>query len=484
MDGKLIAVAYEDYPEHDEDDDNYHHPNHDISIAIFDLFDTARIHTHKVLEGSFVPPIWTHGQCFRFATIKPSSIIIWEVAFASTHGPAEVESLPVPDEIAGWGHFLFFPPLSRLAFLIGDRIRIWDAKSSKLFKPEAWSEFLSVPVAQFPWGSFSFDGHFFACVVDIGVCVWKESPSGYILHQKLTFANSIGSEAPRFSSDGESIITSAGSMIHLWPTRDQIFSPSNTSYWDGDIRDGFILGFSPNELFVVFAKWKNGDITILDLQSGDLLSVISMNVEIGCLWMTETTIVAVDQEKIVSWNLPVEDRSAKSWADIKNTVQPTTLDYSPQPPSPFSMSVSPDLSRIIISTTPPNALKIYDVSTGGCLGGIRAFNWPMSRFTHDGRQIWDVDSLDGWEIVEDSKSGTIELKPLEQTAHLPGLFPLHSSHGYDVTDDGWVLSPTQKRLLWLPQRWRSTWKKRAWSGRFLGLLHCELSEPVILEFFE
>ena len=27
-------------------------------------------------------------------------------------------------------------------------------------------------------------------------------------------------------------------------------------------------------------------------------------------------------------------------------------------------------------------------------------------------------------------------------------------------------------------------ENRAWSGRFLGLLHCELSEVVILEFLE
>ena len=477
MDGKSIAVAY-------KDDDGYHHPNHGTSIAIFDLFDTTRLHTHKILEGSFIPPIWTHGQCFRFATIKPSTITTWEVAFASANGPTDVESLPVPDDIVEWKDFLFFPPLSRLAFILGGTIQIWDANSSKLFELEASSQFLPVPPAHFPWGSFSFDGDFFACIVSIGVCIWKESPSGYILHQKLTFTSSIGSVEPRFSSDGESIIASVGSMIYLWPTKDRIFSPSNASDWVVDIRDRFILGFSPNELFVAFARWRNGDITILDLQSGDLLSVISMDVEIGCLWMTETTIVAADGEKIISWNLPVEDRCAKSWANIKNRVQPTTLNYSPQPPCLFSMSVSPDLSRIIVSTASPNALKIYNVSTGGCLGGIGVPGWSLAGFTQDGCQIWDVDSLDGWEIVEDSKSGTIELKPLEQTTHLPGLFPLHSSFGYDVTDDGWVLSPTRKRLLWLPQRWRSTWEKRTWSGRFVGLLHCEISEPVIPEFFE
>ena len=63
------------------------------------------------------------------------------------------------------------------------------------------------------------------------------------------------------------------------------------------------------------------------------------------------------------------------------------------------------------------------------------------------------------------------------------IFPL-SNHDYEVTDDGWVLSPSRKRLLWLPHRWRSKEEHRRWDGRFLGLLDGQLAEVVILEFFE
>ena len=70
------------------------------------------------------------------------------------------------------------------------------------------------------------------------------------------------------------------------------------------------------------------------------------------------------------------------------------------------------------------------------------------------------------------------------TACPPGVPPWESSRGYRVTDDGWILSPTQKRLLWLPYRWRSTEDQRRWGGRFLGLLLHELPEVVILEFLD
>ena len=88
------------------------------------------------------------------------------------------------------------------------------------------------------------------------------------------------------------------------------------------------------------------------------------------------------------------------------------------------------------------------------------------------------------EIIEDSKSGTIKLK-VQITHHdlLSEVFR-ESSRGYAVTDDRWVLSPSQKRLLWLPHSWRSGEWGRAWGGRFLGLLHDELSEVVVLECLE
>ena len=95
-----------------------------------------------------------------------------------------------------------------------------------------------------------------------------------------------------------------------------------------------------------------------------------------------------------------------------------------------------------------------------------------------------LDDEKGWKIVEKRGSGRIRLEPKDENLPPLGLFPWESRLGYEVTGDGWVLSATRKRLLWLPHRWRSKAWQRAWGGRFLGLLQGELSEIVILEFPE
>ena len=478
MDGKMIAAVFEPLPR-----------NHSYFVVIFDLFGT-RIHTHHIPEGPIIPSIWTHGQCFRFATMKQSCITIWEVAFASAHGPTEVESLPAPDESADLGHLLFFPALSRLAFVLRGTIQIWDAKASKLLlKTETRPEF-ATHAHYPPLGSFSFDGHFFACIVHTGVHVWKESPSGYILHQKLAFNIPLSPTVPQLSPDGESIIISLSSTIQLWSTRDKILSSSDTPGWYE-----FVLGFSPNELFAGFVRSKGNVVKILDLQSGDLLLATDMDIEISKLWMSENTVVVVGMEgDIISWNLPGKNHTFIYGANIKDSIQTITVDHSIPPPSAYHLidtytSASPDLSRIVVPVHLDSGnssmyyLGVYDVPTGRYLGSIETTS-KHAVFTLDGHQIWDEQRHLGWEIVEDSRSGTVELKPLEHTTRPQGLFPFHSSRGYGVTDDGWVLSPARERLLWLPQRWRSTWTDRTWGGRFLALLHRELSDVVILEFLE
>ena len=372
---------------------------------------------------------------------------------------------------------LFFPPLSRLAFTFPKNIQIWDVKSSKfLLNPS--EALLALPFdSAYPphrsWCSFSLNGHFFACIADGGVYVWKESPSGYILHQKFPFILPLDPMGPRLSPDGESIITPLRSAIHLWSTRDQILPPSNPPAGD-NVEGVSFLAFSPNELFAAFARGRV--VKILDLRSGDLVSATDIDVEISCLWMTQNTVVVVADGKIVSWSMPGENCGVKSGVNVKDNAQTITLDRSSTLHYATLTSVSPDLRRIAVSvhrlSPSRNSLEIYDVFTGRSLGSIETNTRPMvPKFTLDGRQIWYLEghsTTKAWEIVEDSKSDTINLVPmtLKGTVRQPGLSPAH------------------KRLLWVPQRWRSDQRYRTWSGRFLGLFYPELSGPVILEFFE
>ena len=114
----------------------------------------------------------------------------------------------------------------------------------------------------------------------------------------------------------------------------------------------------------------------------------------------------------------------------------------------------------------------------------------FAKFTLDGCEIqaqeyFSQDKMVGWKIVKDNKSGSVKLESLGEIPFTPKLPSWESSLGYEVMQDGWVLSPTQERLLWLPHQWRSArGGNERWCSQFLGLVHCELSEAIILEFLK
>lgn len=146
------------------------------------------------------------------------------------------------------------------------------------------------------------------------------------------------------------------------------------------------------------------------------------------------------------------------------------------------MSVSPDLQYVAIVER--SCLNLYDVPTGRRLTSDSIGSDPNPWFTADGRQIWCVTDSGGAElrkIARDSESNGTRLERLDPTGHQPDGFPWRPSRGHSVKDDRWILSPSGKRLLWLPPHWLSDGWNRMWDGRFLALLDRELPEPVILE---
>ena len=465
-----------------------------VAAAYSDLTDNTFIHTYDVSgtetgprctpKGRIIAPIWTHEKCIRFVAISPGSVAVLEVEFTLKNPPVEVESLPISDKIVGGDRFLFLPSLSRLAFTLKDTTQVWDAKAAKLLLKSESPPFPDS--AYLPIGSFSSDGRFFAHVDKSGAArVWKESPAGYVLHQKLQFDTSIPSIEPRLSPSGESIFMSPNrGGFHLWHTRDQVSSPLSVSAGDFH-NDRFTLVFSPNERFAAFARRSGHGVTIFDPLTSDLQSTVNTDMGIVCLGMTGSALIVVGKEKIVTLDLPGGDYAFDASIKFQTTI--LHLDRG----TFVHMSISPDFSRIAVLRwyNYRTHLQIYDMSTGRCLTSAEViYHTTWVGFTWDGHEVWTApaDGIDktGWKIVEDSGSGPIRLEPRDEIVPPSGVFPWESRCGYEVTGDGWVLSATQKRLLWLPRHWRSKVWKMAWSGRFLGLLHHELWEIVILEFPE
>ena len=483
-DGKAVAVAAT-YSSRDFFDDYDTFDGHNTFVHTYDLSGTEA-DPHCALKGRIIEPIWTHGRCIRFLTINRGSVAVSEVEFTLKNPPVEVESLPIADKIVDGDRFLFLPSLSRLAFILKDTIQVWDAKAAKLLLKS------ELPPNPYPYnsliGSFSSDGHFFAHMDKNGIArVWKESPTGYVLHQKLQFITNNLREEPRLSPSGESIIMSPGyKAFHLWHTRDHI--PSLTSI----SRNHFTLAFSPDERIAAFARRGEKMVTVFNSLTGDLQLAVDTDMRVVCLGITGSALIVVGEEKIVTWDLPSGDCAFNT--STNDSVRTTTLHHNQC--TPVSGSISPDFSRIAVLSTPDSHyrihLQIYDMSTGRCLTSAEAIhagvadNAWWAGFTRDEREVWTAWSRGerGWKIVEDSESGSIRLEPRDEIVRPSGVPPWESRRGYEVTGDGWVLSATQKRLLWLPHRWRSYKEYRTWSGRFLGLLQKELLEVVILEFPE
>ena len=476
-DGKMVAVALETHGRYVE-----------CLFYTFHLPSRTRLGPLRVPDGRFVFPIWTHDKYLRFALMHPGSITIWEVEFTLLRRPTKVESFPFPDEVIGGDEFLFLPDLYRLAFTLRDTIQVLDVKTSKLLlKSEQAS-------GSYQRLSFSSDGRFFAfSVLGQKVRIWKESPAGYAPHQQLPFTLNYLAP-PLLSPNGRSIIFPLGGTINLWHTDDQILSPPSPPTEEHDSQGHFLLAFSPCEKSAGFAQLHRNVVTTLDLRSGDLRSTIDTGMRVECLGVDGDTVVVIDEGKIVTWNLPGGDRAFN--ASISDSVRTVMFGSSP-PPScsivhhPTHVSLSPDLSRIAVRPSLGSEfdypLEIYNATTGTRLASTIPHAALSPQFTRDGREVWIASFYSrniGLEIIEGDVSGAMELKPLEETLYPSRAFLWHSIRGYKVTDDGWVLSPTQKRLLWLPHRWRSDQEEhRLWSGRFLGLTH-RVSEGVILEFLE
>ena len=207
---------------------------------------------------------------------------------------------------------------------------VWDAQDSKLLLKISpfWPQMVSA----------TSNGHLFAYHHKNQVFVWMEAPSGYTLHQKLTF--SLGaSTALYISPNGGSIALSLNSAIHLWHTKDPILL-SNPSQTEDHHQHSFILRFSPSQTLAAFWQITKKKVIILGLQAGDPQS-IDTGMNILGLGITESTIVIVGRGKIVSWNLSVENARV----NINDSAQTTRFITSK---IPTSAKVSPDLSQITL----------------------------------------------------------------------------------------------------------------------------------------
>ena len=474
-----------------------------INIFIYDASSGACIHSHTVsidiplsynIETS--DDIWTHGESFRFATAHPATVTIWEVGFTSGATCKEVETLRIPVDLVyedltqdthgrphspdsfahTFGHMIL------LAYRVGKRIWIWDVRNSKYLLD--WED-------PEPYGSgffeFFSDGRFFVCAANASTgYIWKESPTGYVLHRILPSGDlSYGS---LLSPNGESMITCWDLVIKLWRTREITASPSGASTVVHQHLHDSVLDFSPDGKLAVVAAHGGDTVVVLNLESGVPQLTINSDMKVRGLRVIGNTVVVMGMmewshySKVISWNLPAGEYVPDDGVDCKDSAR--TVDLG-GPGDVSGATISSDCRYVAVTTrySGDPALHTYCASTGGHLHTVETSNgYNIPWFTPDGSHVWCV-TYDGeaeaWRVGERGRLERLELAA--EIEHPPEGYPWRSSRGYRITDDWWILSPDGKRLLMLPPHWRSYPVHKVWKGKFLALLDRALPEPVILE---
>ena len=425
--------------------------------AIFNV--VSGVYMHDVdcrqLDGSSLCHIWTHGESIRFATAGPSGIAIWEVGFTLGDKFGEVKVISVLDDVNSGEGFGFLPA------------------SDQDPCPNPLITFLS-------------DNSIFACSNTRSVIyLWKKLPTSYIF-DRIPKPH----EEVLLSPSGKSFIIFYGTSIRLWHMNSFTTAPSSTSVQPERVR-GFVLDFLLDRSLAVVVYQSENTVTLLDLSSGVPWYTIKAPLKIYGLRMKKNAIAVIGCNEIITWNIPEDNSLLGVSLDIGDSTQTVHLSGGPESwdrKDPNNVAMSPDFCHIAFIRDRKFGfeyegcmdLEVYHASTGKYLDSTTTSLVATLWFSSSGDDIWYANEsrAEMWTITGDRLVHKMAIGDFE---HGPQKCPWKSSCGYQITYDGWVLSPGGKHLMMLPPHWQLGRRCRMWNGKFLALLHPTLPEPVVIE---
>jgi hypothetical protein len=468
-DGKMVAVLH------------WYYDQECINISICDIASSVYMHSHSLKTNDPPNAIWTHGGSLQFTAIHEQTVAIWEVGFISGCIPTKVKTIPVDQMVFPCPKYviqvLLLPTPCRLALDFGSQILVWDVQNSKCLLHYTQDTFR-------PKMSFSSDGCFFAgSTSKSDIHLWKESPTGYVLHQTITPRTT--SLNPLLSQSGESMVTFCDHTIQLWHTHKFTTCPPSILTQARQLIGNFTLDFSPDGTLAMVAMQGDTVVTVLNLKSGIPQLTIDVGVKVYGLRVIGNTGVVICDGVVAAWNLPAGGYVPNARLAFKDRSWRIHLGHAPPCTYLVSASISPDSHYIALrsGSEQSSELEIWSGSTGELLGH-KTTEGDVPWFTQEGYNVWSVTpsgKAEVWKVgsgeeVLEHQGNIVDVE------HPPEGYPWTSSQGYRVTDDWWILGPDGKRLLILPPPWQSHVVRQVWKGQFLALLHIGLSEPVILEF--
>jgi WD40 repeat protein len=451
----------------------------DSTVIICNVLSGTCMSSHSI-QQPIAKAIWTQGEYLQFATVESGSITIQQVSFTSNQGPTMVCSLPAPKHFST---LVLLPTLLWIAFTHNLQVIVWDARNEEILLE---TTDIYIPRAI----SFSPDGHFLVCgTVGREFYIWKKSPAGYLSYKK--FVSGADLAVPSISPNGKSVITTCGNMIQLWYTEDSPGPLSSVSMQVSKHSGFFCIEFSPDESLVAITERLSTTVTVLDTESGNPLLVIDTGTKTCGLRITGDKVIVVCDGKIVTWDLPARDCESNTRQNINDSIQTTSFKHL-LPIHELYASISPNLKFVAFMSerTGNNNLHVYNMHTGkGLAEGMGLAEGKACEqvlgFSSSSCEVWST-GYDGivypLEIAKGDGPNAIKLKQLRMVQQPQSDFPWCSPCGYQVTHDGWILSPSGKLLLWLPRHLQQDYiTQRKWNKRFLVIWNQNMPEPCILK---
>jgi len=188
-------------------------------------------------------------------------------------------------------------------------------------------------------------------------------------------------------------------------------------------------------------------ITVLDFPSDTQPQSINTDMEIWDMKVITNTIFAVDEHKLVSWDLKAGGIEQGGYSAGRVAIDVRTLVVGPHAEH---LTLSHDCSQVafVRDTT----LILYNVESQESVYKDIGQKSSGIKFSLDGSKLWPIRTADtyylkGLEIVWDLSSGEVtKVSPEEMEL----LFDPPSPHGYYVgIGSEWIKDPIGSKILWL-----------------------------------
>ena len=429
------------------------------------------------LEANKLLIHWVPGESLLFATSfeTDEGIVINIQDLQPTSNPPfpVVESFLVPSR---GGVFSFSPVSFHTSFLTNKEVIVLDVRDTKtLLHVETPARF----------ERFSPDGRFFAYATwEYGICVWKNTSTGYIPWSTLK---------PQFASDGLAFSPTATSVLswsimegiqlldnHLRPP------PPDKIRHHGYAAEGHLVAYSADGTHIATARYDSGLVTIHGPLS-DTPQFINTNMRIRDIKIFDNTIFVVDEHELVDWNLEVGYDTHGIRRTTLRGMRDVCADLGV-----MRFALSNDCSEVAVITV--DTIILYNITIQRITKKVEApqtYVWDV-RFSPNGNQLWFIAGRHPSREYRPLYHATLHMmghwrcedvtkEPLEDGWSQDSCFPPPRYH--IRIGSRWIEDFEGSKLFWLPPNWRTVNTAEArWNGNFLALVGGRHPEPLIIEF--